>query len=360
MKRTRLTVLGVATALCLSLFPAAARAATPSAGGLVLDLTGVPGSATRILVQVESPLTRLGAPKEIKLYPLADVPVTGTSMAAMVPASQVLRSVALAQHGNVNLVVTAQSAARSYPLFTPARVNLAKTVTVSVGRIGRVSILRIPADSRPDAQNRCTYVDLNPPVEVTSRVGELHVAGQQGVTGYYNTGDTADNTISVGGSASGTDWTYDGTLTLTNSISANGGFSRSDGFLAYVNSHIYYAEYTGNGPDCPYRYITEATSSVGDSFPGSSTPQINPYSRCANDPNGYAEVASDGGHWNDDRSVAWTYQGSATVFGFRFGGSNGFTSHVNEGWDDSGPDATFVCGNADPVQDSSIFYDGDV
>jgi hypothetical protein len=130
-------VLGAAAALCLSLVPAAANAAAPSVGGLILNLTGVPVSATRVLVEVESPLTRLGAaPEKITYSPIADVPVTGASMAAVVPPSRLLHSVAMAQHGNVNLLVTALSATRSYPVFTPAHVNPPGVSSVSVMRMG--------------------------------------------------------------------------------------------------------------------------------------------------------------------------------------------------------------------------------
>jgi hypothetical protein len=150
-------------------------------------------------------------------------------------------------------------------------------------------------------------------------------------------------------------------VTTTPATRSNGGFGRTDGFIGYVDSHIYYGKFAGVPTgSCPYQYLAEATSSVGDAFPGSSAPLSNPWDRCADDPNGYAEVAADNGHWNSDRSTSWYYQGSATVFGYEFGNPNGFTSYVNEGWDDSGPDSTFVCGNADPVQYSSVLYDGSV
>lgn len=99
---------------------------------------------------------------------------------------------------------------------------------------------------------------------------------------------------------------------------------------------------------------------MGDAFPGSSAPAPNPYGRCYLDPHEYATVASINGHWNEDRSTAWYYNGIATVFGFTFGGSSGFTSVVNEGWDNNGPTETDVCGNKYPVQDSTVYYDGDL
>lgn len=46
------------------------------------------------------------------------------------------------------------------------------------------------------------------------------------------------------------------------------------------------------------------------------------------------------------------------LLGFSFSQSNGFIKTINEGWDDHGPDATWVCGNKVPMQNSSVFYDG--
>src|SRR5579859_1877312 len=120
MKRTRFAVISGVTALGLSLFPAAANAAAPAADGLALSLGDVPASATRVLIGMESPLNITGGPKKIEIYQLADVSVTGASMTVVVPSSRLLRSVAVAQHGIVNLMLTAVSATRSYSMFAPA------------------------------------------------------------------------------------------------------------------------------------------------------------------------------------------------------------------------------------------------
>jgi len=361
MRLNRGLVLSATTVLMLSQsLSLPAQAAMPTPGGLVLSLTGVPASATRVLVELESPLTRIGVPKKIEFYPLAVVPTTGkSSMTAVLPASRLLHSVALAQHGNVNLLFAALSATRSYSWMTPAHIKPTGSTTVSVARIDRVSVRRHFADSRPYAP--CVYDEVSSS-EVTTRIGELHVTDQQGVTGYFNSGNTADNNITLGISASGANGSFsaDGYSNLSNSLGVNGGFGRSDGFLDYVDGHIYYGKFEAEEGSCIFAYIIAPTSSVGDAFPGSQTPPAEPYSRCEFDPNGYAIAAAHSGHWNDDRSDAYNYGGIAILFGFKFGGWNGYTSYVNEGWDDNGPSPTFICGNKDPVQSSSILYNGDV
>lgn len=95
--------------------------------------------------------------------------------------------------------------------------------------------------------------------------------------------------------------------------------------------------------------MVAATDSAGDAYPGKSRPSIEPYPRCADDPNGYAVVAPKTGYWSSGHSTSYDYEGIADVFGFKFGGSNGFTNDIYESWDDRGPSPTYVCGNKNPV-----------
>jgi hypothetical protein len=361
MRRNKELLTGVITVLTLLLTPLpAARAAESASGGLALTFTGLPSGVSKVLVELESPLTTIGSSSgEIELYPLTVVRTGGAlSMTVPVPPSRLLESVAAAQHGHVNLFLAALSATRTYTWFTPAKVNPAGVTAESIGGSGWTSSRRRLADLPDVGRTPCGY-RLISNVEVTTRIGELHVAVQQGVMGWFHTGTTADNTVSVGVSASGGGFNFSGYITISNSISASGGFGRA-GFLDYVDGHVYYGKYQAFVGDCIWGYVIEATSSVGDAYPGSQTPPIEPYPRCMDDPNGYAVVAPENGYWGDDRSTAYNYHGIASVFGFDFDGSDGFTSDIYESWDDHGPSPTFVCGNVNPVQDSSIFYDGDI
>ena len=366
MRFTRFLLLSAVISLGLSLLPLAAEAAPPPAGSLALRLSGVPAGATKVLVELESPLTRAGARPDLAFYPLTVAPVTGASMTAMVPPSRLLRSVAAAQHGIVNLQVIVLSATRGYPQFVSVRLDPAgsaavSSAAVSVARFDGLSFRgRFLSSSRTKADPLvgCQVKQLSS-TESTTRIGELHVTAQAGVSGNFNSGNTADNNITVGFSSSGSDGTYsvDGSVTVSNSIGTGGGFGRTGYFLRYVDGDVYYGRFIEACPASDW-YFIQATSSVGDAFPGSQSPPLEPYPSCADDPNGHAVVAAGGGHWNDDRSRAYGYTGIANLFGFKFGGSDGYTNVINEGWDDSGPDATFVCGNKNPMPTSSVFWDG--
>lgn len=359
MRRNRGLVLGTTATLMLALAPAtAAQASAPAAGGLILDVSGLPSGATSLSVQLQSPEPNVRVPKTIDYYPLATVPITGKSLTVDIPASRLLDRTAAAQHGNVNLMISALSAKRYYICLTSARLKQGGVTAASVTQLAKVSFPETHA-ARPKAPF-CHWTEEWSKEDVT-RIGELHVMDQGGVSAFFNSNNTADNTISVGASSTGAAGTFtgDGTVTLTNSISSGGGFEeQGNGFHKYVDGDIYYAKYLSNGGCGPIKAQVRATSSVGDAFPGNQYAPDNPYNSCVKDSNGHAVVSSNHGHWNDDRSKAYFYSAAASWLDFKFGSSDGYTSDINEGWDNDGTHATWVCGNTDPVQDSSIFWNG--
>lgn len=358
------TALGMSV---LPLSPAAGAAHVPR-GAIAVRVAGVPAGASEILVQVESPLTHMGVPRTLYLYPVASVAATGASTTVTVPRSRRLSSIAAAQHGIVNLAVDAEASRRTYERWVPVHLNPHGTAAVTVTGIDRASWQHPPAQSEP-----ATPSWLWPPckgtkvrsMEGVTRIGELHIANLAGAFGDYDSTNKTDDTITAGVSATGEHGSFkvSGSVSLSNSISAGGGFGAGAGFNKYVDGHVYYGEYVwGPGPVCGNKHYTiSATSSPGDAFPGTRNAPQNPYGSCHKDPNGLATVnhvmGGRVGHYHTSSSKAQTYQAAFDWFGFSFSVSDGFTQDVNEQWynRDSKYD-TFVCGNVNPVQYSSIFW----
>src|SRR6266567_1755770 len=88
------TILSMTALAILSSLPLAAQAATAPMGGLTLSLTGVPSGATKVLVELEQPITHISVPNRLDFYVLAILPGGGPSMTAVVPPSQLLRRTA--------------------------------------------------------------------------------------------------------------------------------------------------------------------------------------------------------------------------------------------------------------------------
>ncbi len=159
----------------------------------------------------------------------------------------------------------------------------------------------------------------------------------------------ADSTISIGLSGTATNgFTSSGTLTITNSIGTNSGFTVGQGTLRYVQSHMYYQEYQDNGaaacpPNGPYK--VQADHDAGDSFLESfaSVPARNPYGDCSDDPYGLATVQK-GGHFQSDRGRAETITSAQQWLGFTFSSTSGFSNDLYDNYLNQTSGNQSVCG----------------
>lgn len=259
----------------------------------------------------------------------------------------------------MNFAAVAESPSRAYGRMFPVHLSSGDISRASVTGIGRVSFSRAPSigSSTASKARACVFLQRSSTEGVT-RIGELHVANSSGMTGHYDSSNAADAVVSVGASLTGGSGTFsgDGSISISNSIGSGGGFKNQGAYSWYVNGHLYYGRFQGEGTECVAPWLLESTSSVGDAFPGTRSAPVNPYGKCGSDPNGHATVAANGGYWGYDYSRAHTYDGSFSWFGFGFSTSNGFTSDVQERWDNNGSPTTLVCGDVNPVQDSRIFW----
>lgn len=353
---TSLMLLGISLA---PMSGAAATGAGGANGAVLVRITGVPAGASKVIIEAESPLATMGAPKKISFYSLVTVPASEGTMVITVPRSPLLTSIGAAQHGWVNLAAVAESATRTYGRMFPVRLSPNTATAAVVSGIGRVSFSRTrPAKPSGIVTPRACAFFLRKSTEGVSRIGELHVAYGGAVEGHYENRYTADVNSSIGASATGGSgsFTADGSAFTGNSISSSGGYETPGAYAWYVNGHLYYGEYQGEGTFCWTNYYITVTSSVGDAFQGTRPAPVNPYQNCHNDPHGLATV-NPRGFYGAENSQAHTYDGSFTWFGFGFSVSNGFTHDVRETWDNnSATTTTYVCGDVKPVQNSGTFW----
>jgi hypothetical protein len=198
------------------------------------------------------------------------------------------------------------------------------------------------------------YWSLQSTTEKSTRIGELHVANQSGSHGTFTYHTQADSSLSVGLSTDGTTYSASGSVTVSNSLAATGGYTTDAGSLTYAHDDMYYGHYTGSYWSCGATDKVQATKSTGDAFPGSGTPPGAPWSSCHNDPNGYAKIAANGS-WDVDRARAVSYSAVATAVNFTVSGHTGYTDGIHIKLTNNGSQPTYACGTAQ-MPDVPIVY----
>ena len=235
-----------------------------------------------------------------------------------------------------------------FPRFRPMDAQVSRAIRAAGGITGR-----------PDDNIICKWQSYGSEYEDATRIGEIHVANLTGATDKYEFVNQADSTISVGFSgAPGSGFSAGGSITLTNSMGTNGGFTAGPGTIKYVDGHIYYQRYQNNGAaDCPPDlYKAQAENVVGDAYEGTNSPKPNPWGNCSNDPHGLAKMQSHGGFFDTDLGKAEGYSGIATVWGFGFSGSTGFTTDIKHNYSDNGTVDMYVCGSK-AMPDVPVLYE---
>ena len=371
----------VASALPLWAGPADAQITTRPAVTLAGSIGTLPAASASVVVDVNVPtdLNSRGDPQRIDEVPVASATVTGPRFSIPVPTSATLQQAEQQGHGTVNFTVMAVSGsfvtAEGIPApidASPAAANAAQLATQAAGivqmpafaafrpmtaaqktamRITQSAGLAVPAYPCYWNAYGSEYNDL-------TRIGEVHVANTYGLSDDFHFRYQNDQTITFGytdstGAAGG--WSIGGTMSLTNTLSANGGHTFGQGSVDYADTTYYYQRYAGVGA-CPIKYMIQAVGTAAVVNPGTNTPPVNPYGGCRNDPYGIPFTSP--GTWDYDVGRAQYYSGIATVFGFTFGGSDGFTSDVEHDYTSApGAATTWLCGSpGDEVTNSPIVY----
>ena len=191
-----------------------------------------------------------------------------------------------------------------------------------------------------------------------TNIGQVHVADRSGVTDEYTFIQEDDSTLTVGLSFDpSTNYSADGSITLTDSLGSTGRKTWAKGALVYVQTLIYYQRYKNNGaiscPSTPYQ--VRADHAAGNVGTGSGTPASSPWGNCTNDPNGSFRLEQNSG-WSLDRGRSATVNGAAMYGGLDISASTGFTSHILEDYEASATAGkSYVCGSTS-LPDVPIIY----
>jgi hypothetical protein len=380
----------IAVPLCVVGNPVAIASTTTPVVTLAGQLPGASNAAgASVVVLVESPLGTLDnpVPDTLTWTPVAFGTADASgSYTIPVPDGPAVDAAEAGNNGHANLFVTAVSGSQATVAGVP--VNLSDTAsseplggTVSTAPADFDGFSPMSADeqaawtqqsngmtaamtqdgvSPTDDTRPCSWSKVSS-TEENTRIGELHVANISGAHGIWHYAVTADNEFSIGVSQNGTDWSASGTDTVSNSIGADSGFSRGQGYYMYVNGHEYYGKYhntTGLTGICHYLYMTHATSSAGDSYDGLNHPATNPWGSCHDDPYGFVTIAHDGGYYDKSFSHAVHYNGVATVYGFTVGGRTGYTKNIHIGLRNDNPTLnTYACGRGQ-MPNVPVIYNG--
>ena len=363
----------------------AATAASP-----VLTFTGSAGAlpAGSATVVVEAELARdanaKGVPQSLQDIPVAVRTISAAGFSVPVGRSAVLQQAEQQGHGNVNFAILIVSGTRVTAQYVPAPLTRAAAPgNTAALAIEATRVIRVPAFPAYRAVGAaagqwlaalgatpqivpppCQWTTYGSQYQDRTRIGEVHVANATGVTDTFEYRNSNDLTISVGISARSPDGDFGsaGTITLTNSLSADGGETFGPGTVDYVNDTVNYQRYEAEGISCPngpekYAYKIQAVSTDSDVYPGLNTPPVNPWGGCRNDPL-HATLASHAS-WALDNSRAEFYSTVANLFGFTFGGSDGFTTNVEHDYNStSSSPTTYICGpkNGLPPIDAPVLY----
>jgi hypothetical protein len=371
-------ILAAATSLAVS-SPASASAPAVTFTGSFARMPAGSGTMT-IEAEVPSHLNRQDVPAQFTDIPVATARVGAGAFSVSVPSSATLTRAEKVGNGWVNFVLLVNSGNRATSQYVPAglssRAALGNKVTAAEVAHHTVAVPAFRAFSAmttslrhaikaarevPDAPIPCGWVANGAPVEDPTRIGEVHVDQDSGSTDTFKYVVQADSSISVGISATDGNFGADGSAQVSNTFSGSGSFNNGAGTLIYANADFYYQKYSNNGSVAcgTARYKVQAASAVGDAFQGIHAPPSNPYGSChANDPNGYAQASSGGGTFDSDRGRASSYTGIATVFGFSFGGTTGFSNDIYQDYTNNSSKTQYYCG-ASTMPDVAVIYNAD-
>lgn len=273
-----------------------------------------------------------------------------------IPDTSAVARYASTNNGILNTVVLATSGTQLTSEAAPVSVGGSMAVPTSA-----IQSMANPPLSKSSTEsvsvNPDTCINLTPTYSnnVVSRIGEMHIANQSGISATYTYKTSADSTFTVGASFYGGAFSFDGTSSVGNSISV---FTNPEGagFLHYIDDHMNYI----SQPNSCGETLVWAYSSNGDVPSGTGVPGSNPWGTCHAAPY-YSELnPAGGGHDGTFIKSAGTssnYSLVATVFGFGFGGSTGYSTTNTIEYYNSSSVGSWVCGGGSGgLSSSPIIY----
>lgn len=375
MPRPALIIGSVAAPLVLALSTGLVTIARPASGAQVprsyIYVTGelpkLPTGKATLLVEVErhAGTGPHGVAKRLVDTVVATKKVTSRDFRVTVFYAKAIVKAEI--HGEATFVVVAFSGRHStlkqgstQPGFRASAATTTAAAThrnLSLGKFGGwkripksavARTARVEAAASPGPPPPCTWVRWGLEKEGITRIGEFHLTRDRGMKLKWVYGSQSDTTMSVGysGSPSGS-FSVGGTYTATSTIGANSGFSKTNHVIVrYIDGEAYLQRYRdGLAASCDpvRRYKLTLDHMVGTSFLGNQHPKPNPYGGCLNDPYGKATIHP-GQFFDSDRAKAATEGNAATVFGFTFSESTGFSGHAYHDYINNSHHTHYLCG----------------
>jgi hypothetical protein len=361
-----LLVTAAVVALAVSGLPSADAAIAAPVVTLAGSLGTLPAGTATVVVRAELALNvnSRGVPQELDDVPVASATITSRAFSIPVPDSATLQKAEAQRNGFVNFNILVTSGTSQTSEYVPVALAVWSATTHPVELTAQYSHqVEVPAFpafrtvnaahvgeavEAPDNGPSCAWYAYGKMYQESTRVGEVHVANVPGVSDTFWFKNQNDMTVSVGLSNTGPNsgYSYDGTIQLTNSLSANGSDTFGPGSVEYIDDTTNYQRYEleSDGHSCR-QYMVQAVGSDADVYPGTGTPPRNPWGSCRNDP--LHVTLAPGATWSRDQSSAAYYGSIASLFGFTFGGSDGFTTNVEHDYSAlHAKQTTYICGDA--------------
>ena len=219
------------------------------------SLGTLPAGAATVVVRAELALNvdPRGVPQELELVPVASATITSRAFSIPVPDSAAVQRAEAQWNGVVNFNILVTSGTRQTSEFVPAALAVSSSTRNPMALAVRVSDqVRVPAfpafsaaTAVPHNGPTCNWYAYGSMYQQSTRIGEVHVANVRGVSDTFWFKNQNDMTISVGLSNTGPNsgYSYDGTIGLTNSLSANGSDTFGPGAVAYIDDTTNYQRY---------------------------------------------------------------------------------------------------------------------
>jgi hypothetical protein len=372
--------MAVATAaLTAALIPAGtASAADATAASPVVTFVGsagtLPASSAVVYVQAQLALdmNAKGVPQELDEVTVASRKVISGSFSVPIPHSATLAKAESYGHGIVNFQIVVVSGRRQTQVFVPAAP--AAVTEASVQSSTAAPQVHVPAFPSFHAMNSaqlqatpasggpsCAWYAYGNQWQQSTRIGEDHVANVPGVTDTFAFRIENDETVTAGLSYTSPKGNYsaDGNVTITNSLSTNGAKIYGRNTDKYVNDDTIFQRYEDEfeGHSCR-QYMEQAVDSEGDVINGSGTPKPSPQGSCKK---ASLHVTLQGGaSWDSDHGRDNTYSGAVTIYGLSASASDGFTRDIEHDYSAQlSAKTTYICSprrNVAPKY-GSILYD---
>lgn len=318
---------------------------------------------------------------------LATTTTTTSTFVVAVPDSPTLDAIAAAQGGVVNVDISLAGNGLGTDLFAPITMSTGDDATSFTSRSVPAHDFAAAAFPRPlprrhlkprtgrgktldnpeavQGPGGCMY-NLSQQSEAPTTVGELHVADIDGMWGGYEYNTESDSTISVGLEGTNDEWQMSGTVGIDHALSTGSNASwpvddtPSDaGNHYYMQSSFTYDDYVVNtllSYMCPYTQWTQPVNNIGDIYPDTKNLAGSLGHDCYD--NQYAKIPPDG-KYGTNTQTAKTYSAAATLFGFTFSATTGFTTNIGVQYVNLSWATTYACSSNDsvPPQSTKVLYD---